>query len=509
MKKKDTKKTIRNVCPSIYIIEVILANKETYYKVGFTDVDDNSRPNGLVKKYKEQNPNNTINLLKVFQLPLYHKKYFDDDMVRAELYVLDFLNIKSVDPAYIACNIGVDGKNEFVEVLDSSLNIITEVERAIKSLAQNKDNFKYNVRNILRYDPGQQHLVNCNLITHIEQKLKYNVSDLVNKNILLIGQFEPEWLSTFVLHNNVYCICDDADQRPTFKYQPLNDRITYKNNIEEIIDMHIDFDLILSNPPYSSIGANITDTIKNEITYKEFANLLPANDYKRNEGKDLFKYAREMEAINDGFADAAVTTHLALIVKQPNNMTLDEFEISNYIDRDLDLFFTEQRKRSHYAIDTATYKPKLVGFAQKFDLRKCIFIGKRYISDEHLPYTKDCAGYKVNVEHSLDHQGLIDISAKSEQANGNVGDFMLVQFNTDQEQDNIAEWLYSQEGYRMFSKILVAMNADSYCSVSYFLPKVDWTRKWTTTEILLNYGYTQDKIDAILADLARFKYMKD
>ena len=500
---------LREVVPTIYIIEAILANKETYYKVGFTDVTDNSRPLGLVKKYREQNPNNQITLLKTIKLPLYHKKYFDDDMVREELYILNFLNIKSVDSAYIARNIGVDGKNEFVEVLDNSLNIITEVERAINSLAQNKNNFKYNVRNILHYDSPLSHLVSVKLIDNIEKKLQYNISSLLNKNILLIGQFEPEWLSTFILQNNVYCICDDADQRPTFKYQPLNDKIIYKNNIEEIINMHIDFDLILSNPPYSSIGANITATIKDNLNYKEFINLLPSNDYKRNEDKDLFQYARDMEPVNDGFADAAVTTHLARIVKQSNGMSLDEFEISNYIDRDLDLYFTEQRKRTHYAIDNAVYKPKLAGFAQKFDLRKCIFIGKRYISDEHLPYTRDCAGYKVNVEHSLDHQGLINISAKSEQANGNVGDFSLIYFNTDEEQDNISEWMYSPEGFRMFSKIVVAMNADSYCPASYFLPKVDWKHKWTTKEILIDYGYTPEKADTVIADLGRFKYMKD
>ena len=35
-----------------------------------------------------------------------------------------------------------------------------------------------------------------------------------------------------------------------------------------------------------------------------------------------------MENINDGFKDAAVTTHLCKIAKEPNNITLDEFEIS-------------------------------------------------------------------------------------------------------------------------------------------------------------------------------------
>ena len=55
-------------------------------------------------------------------------------------------------------------------------------------------------------------------------------------------------------------------------------------HIEEVD--HMKTDLLISNPAYGAIGANITDTLRQKIDYKEFINLLPANDYKRNKTKD-------------------------------------------------------------------------------------------------------------------------------------------------------------------------------------------------------------------------------
>ena len=80
------------------------------------------------------------------------------------------------------------------------------------------------------------------------------------------------------------------------------------------------FDLIIANPPYGKIGANITKTIINNIEYAEYVNLLPANDYNRNDTKDLYKYVDldSMTSLKDAFKDAVVTTHCARINKQPH-----------------------------------------------------------------------------------------------------------------------------------------------------------------------------------------------
>lgn len=356
------------------------------------------------------------------------------------------------------------------------------------------------------------HTVKVSLFKRLVKQFNLNFT---NKTVLLINSFGPYVKAHLDFEDCIVTQITSSDFVESDKNGNLvvNSKEYGKYIMEELNklkDKH--FDIIISNPPYSSIGANITDYIRKEIDYNEFVNLLPANDYMRNTTHDLFKYTDlpNMIAINNGFEDAAVTTHAARILKEPcMYITADAFEIENYIDPSMKKYFYETRKRNHTAIDSATYKPALATFKQKFDLNKCFYIGKRYINDEHLPYTKNCVGYKINVEHSLSHDDVIAMSAKSEQANGNVGDFSLIQLDTELEQRNMAELFYSPEGFRFFAKIAVAMNLDSYCPPSKYMPKVDWKKKWTVAGILKEYGHTQEEIDNILADLNNFKGMKD
>ena len=278
-------------------------------------------------------------------------------------------------------------------------------------------------------------------------------------------------------------------------------------SLEEIFNMKIDG--IIANPPYGAIGANIVYTIREKVDYECFVNLLPANDYKRNKTKDLFNYQSEMETINNGFADAAVTTHLCLVSKnKANAMTLDEFERSQYIDRSLDKYFAENSKRTHYAIDNHICKPKIARF-KTIDLRKCFYTGKRDLAAGHLPYSKDSMSYKINFNLLTDHDEFLANSSKSEQALGNSGNYTVVPFNTNEEKDNLIKFLYSKLGFKFICKLFTAINVDCYVVPSKYLPKVDWTRSWTVEEILKDYGYTEDEIKAVMEDLKNFKGMDD
>ena len=279
-------------------------------------------------------------------------------------------------------------------------------------------------------------------------------------------------------------------------------------HIEEIDYMKTD--LLISNPAYGAIGANITDTLRQKIDYKEFINLLPANDYKRNKTKDLFKYQSSMMPISNGFTDAAVTTHVARIHKgtvedlAPNiNMTLDEFERSQYIDRILDKYFEENSKRQPTVIDK--YLPSRDLVKQIGPERSLIFT-KRDVNHKHLPYSKKVNSYKWNVESSITADYLINNTAVD--FNNAVSIEMLI-CATSLEKINQANFYYSEDGFKFISKLFTAVNVDSRIDLTKILPQVDWTHSWTVEEILKDYGYTDEDIAKVMADLDDFKGMDD
>lgn len=282
-------------------------------------------------------------------------------------------------------------------------------------------------------------------------------------------------------------------------------------HIEEIDYMKTD--LLISNPAYGAIGANITDTLRQKIDYKEFINLLPANDYKRNKMKDLFKYQSDMKPINGGFIDAAVTTHVARIHKgtaedpAPNiNMTLDEFERSQYIDRNLDKYFEENSKRTHYAIENDSFCSNCKKYSNEFT----VILGWRDVNHKAMPKSKDSTTYKWNVEKSIDADYVFNNHEKvtNGKCTGRVS-FAGITFNTTTEKDNFVEFFYSESGRHFMSKLWSSMNVDGGLFIEKWFPKVDWTRSWTVEEILADYGYTEDEIKKVMKGLKNFKGMDD
>ena len=335
-------------------------------------------------------------------------------------------------------------------------------------------------------------------------------------NLLLVNDYTFEATNYLISHLNpkaitvAFIVEDDADkchiQKWIANYFDGTDQLTivyiYKDNsVQKIkeLKMHDKFNLIISNPPYGSVGANITKYILTNVKFDYYINLLPANDYKRNTEKDLFNYQSEMETINNGFkGDATVTTHLALIHKNKvNSMTLDEFERSRYIDSQLDKYFEENNKRLHYL--EQNYNAH--GNCSYLDASpiNTICFGEREFSHKHLPYSKKVNSYLWNVLKSIDKL-TVDKTGKCR--------YIFVKFKSITEKDNATKFIYSDNGFKFISKLFTALNKDGY-DVGMFFPKVDWTRAWTVEEILADYGYTETEIADVMVDLKNFKGMDD
>jgi hypothetical protein len=274
----------------------------------------------------------------------------------------------------------------------------------------------------------------------------------------------------------------------------------YKNqSVQKIkeLKMHDKFNLIISNPPYGSVGANVTKDILTEVKFDYYINLLPANDYKRNTEKDLFNYQSDMVPIINGFkGDATVTTHLALIHSTPvNSLTEAEFLRSQYIDEQLNKYFEVTDNRVN--VLTNIYLPTR-SEVYTYDNSVSAIFTKRDVNHKHLPYSKKVNSYKWNVEKSIDADYLIAHTAVD--FNNTVSVEMIV-FKTAVEKDNFTSFIYSTMGFKFVSKLCKAVNVDSRFALDRLFPKVDWTRAWTVEEILADYGYTEEEIAEVMTDL--------
>lgn len=278
-----------------------------------------------------------------------------------------------------------------------------------------------------------------------------------------------------------------------------------KKDMENML-MGNEFDIIISNPPYGKVGCEITKNIIDNVNFKKFINLLPADDYiKRGKNMNLWQYVKDPKEMIPITAwqvgmNAAVTTHIAEIRKNQNlSIQADEFEIENFLDPSLNKFFYENKDRKHYAIDAVRYSgPQISNIEKPWYNKKDFIIGYR---DMHNCKVKDCKVTRDwNVEKSIDFDELLALK----KCGPNRIQIVNIHFNTELENENFVKFMYSQEGHEFYAKMWASMNIDQGIRSLGFI-KVDWTKEWTVEEILKDYGYTDKEIKEVMDDVHNYR----
>lgn len=264
------------------------------------------------------------------------------------------------------------------------------------------------------------------------------------------------------------------------------------------------FDLVISNPPYGKIGAQITKKIIDDVDYKDFINLLPANDYLKADG--VFNYVKTIEHIPGFGEDANVLPTICEIVKNNlhNYSKLDIY--TKLSSNDLTYkYFSENNKRENvveFDEDTTI---------QDLDFSDKLIFGVK-VSANAKDHSDSCniQGSAKGIIYAINNKfkTLADHYAKRK-SKALWG--VILKFNSSIERDNAFKFIYSDESGRFCNMLITSMHKDNMNARehSYWFPKVDWTREWTVEEILREYDYTNEEIKEVIEDLENFKGMKD
>jgi hypothetical protein len=263
-----------------------------------------------------------------------------------------------------------------------------------------------------------------------------------------------------------------------------------------------EFDLVIANPPYGRVGAELTNAIRKYVKYKQYINLLPMVDYEKlqKEKVALWQYIDTDSITSIPFGEgAAVVPLICNITKTAcNNLSADAFRIACLDAKSTIKYFTHNVVRSY----TFTIMEQFAGN----DLTCVIALPMRVKSGNHsgqanLGKTLKSQFFQINNGHK---------QAVTEQETQSIC-CTTVNFKTVREKENVAAFLYSDLGYKFASWLMTGMARDAFHLREHamWFPRVDWTRTWTVEEILADYGYTEDEINAVIADLTNFRGMED
>ena len=433
-----------------YIIKVS-DGRDTYYKIGETKTNY-KRPEALIKKYTALR-NINAELLQFAELPQSNGKRMTDSIIRKNLR-----EFKSVPKEKIFYMLRTEeGFTEFMDAGNKSPQEVCDyVNSIIIALAKDESNYKRKCTSIdnisLHYKPDEKHLVRSGMIKNIETVAGERLASCIDKKILPIGQFAPDWIATFAINNDVCIWHDSTEQIHNYEYAPINESLTYVNEFEEIIDM--DFDYIIANPPYD-IGNKITRNIVENISFDNYINLMPLSCYK---GGNLYKHVKAIRLADPKlFEDAYITNNLCIAVldKEERDISWEEFEISSF-DPKFEAYYRENLFRNKpYAI--------LPNMSDVYDLNENIF-GFNPETDFMMTSRTNNSG----VPKGDSHDRRWNIYKEYEYALA-----YMIRFNSSIEKDNLVSWWYR----RNLSQMIITGTHKSGGGRPYInIPNIDWSR---------------------------------
>ena len=485
-----------------YIIKVEIVggrySGEVYYKIG---EGTSKRPEELKKKYsKLRNINVEILDKKLLPQNTTVGKRLNDKVIHRN--ILSKMN--SVDSRIIENLLYTsDGSNEFFEttILHSDIEVVNYIDEVVNELAKDINNFtakiKYDKNYYLHYNNKQSHVVSCaNSDKMFEHANVTDMSQLLNKTVLLVGQYAPDMIASIAfICKEIIIWHDTEEQRHRYEYDKLNDnkKIVYINSIKELMDMGKHIDIILSNPPYK-MGNEITRAIVDNVDFDVFINLMPCSCYK---AKNLFKDVRYIETAVDGFADAIVGDSLTIAILEKDAARYDNFDELENCKRD-------PQFQEYYKLNTSIRSAIMEG--------SCVYIfgnteEELLMNLSNLNINKDfCITTRTAVDgvHELGGKGAFDIDYNINKNIG-VGDIhyyydvsmkkyhtttFYLHFNSSIEKQNLCRFWYTGKSGLMH-KLIKGLNKTGG-SIALAIPRINWSKserdyEHATLEDIMNW----------------------
>lgn len=349
---------------------------------------------------------------------------------------------------------------------------------------------------------SHMHYVNAELSEEVLRFANVNNFGIDNhrENVLILGQ--GEYADYLKFGNNLTIISDSIG----YKCAGAHVNIIRTNDITkdymEIFDSMTNkhFDLIIANPPYKKIGAEITKYIIDNMDFDQYINLMPAKDYTRVKGLINHVDLTTFKKADNGFDDAVVDAWIANITKKHLPLTEEAFILKTYDER-LMKCYEAFAEREHYAIDRFAYNAN-VKTGDNFPVQTSFLLTSRTVQDgvHHASYKKALAG-EANDKTAMDvkwnvlgNVSMRDVHITKSNKGKDMYTVCWIEFNTAEEKENFANWWYNGKLSEMLIRGLNMTSGTPRPA----LPKVDWTRPWTDEEILADCGYTEKEIEEIL-----------